>query len=133
MLIFYTRKCWLWNIYDIRYLIVCYCLAQKKVQFYLYKDMLTLTDTQCWHLTTYLVPTINDVLYFGNMVENRDTQVIKWLFNSRTIKRGQRIKPGRNFFRLILPLNQPLKTTWLVSASSLNSPWFNCPFSDFTL
>ena len=47
---------------------------------YLYK-ILTLTDTQCWHLTTYLVPTINVVLYFGNMVENKDTQVIKWLFN----------------------------------------------------
>ena len=41
---------------------------------------LTLTDTQCWHLTTYLVPTIS-VNYFGNMVENKDTQVIKWLSN----------------------------------------------------
>ena len=52
----------------------------EKGAIYLYK-MLTLTDTQCWHLTTYLVPTINVVLYFGNMVENKDTQVIKWLFN----------------------------------------------------
>ena len=38
----------------------------------------------------------------------------------RTVKRGQRIKPGRTFFQLILPLNQPLKTNYLVSFSVLS-------------
>ena len=33
--------------------------------------------------------------------------------SARTVKRGQRIKPGRTFFQLILPLNQPLKTNYL--------------------
>ena len=42
------------------------------------------------------------------------------VFSPRTVKRGQRIKPGRTFFHLILPLNQPLKTNYLVSFSVLS-------------
>ena len=38
-----------------------------------------------------------------------------------TVKIGQRIKPGRTFFQLIL-------TTWSVSPSSLNSPWSHRPY-----
>ena len=63
-----------------------------------------------------------------------DLQKLVWDFNivqvcqnkptPRTVKIGQRIKPGRTLFQLILPLNQPQKlTTCLVSLSSLNSPW----------
>ena len=38
----------------------------------------------------------------------------------RTVKRGQRIQPGRTFFQLILLLNQRLKTNYLVSFSVLS-------------
>ena len=51
----------------------------------------------------------------------QDTRVQGYkCIKARTVKRGQRIKPGRTFFQLILPLNQPLKTNYLVSFSVLS-------------
>ena len=45
---------------------------------------------------------------------------VRQLIFTRTVKRGQRIKPGRTFFQLILPLYQPLKINYLVSFSVLS-------------
>ena len=42
------------------------------------------------------------------------------LGGARTVKIGQWIKPGRTLFQLILPLNQQLKTNYLVSFSVLS-------------
>ena len=61
----------------------------------------------------------------GAAEDSGDPAVCKYLVEAtpsypRTVQRGQRIKPDRYFFQLILPLNQLLKTSYLVSFSVLS-------------